>query len=339
MKRIMIITNSLTGGGAERSMNLVANELTARGLSVALVPINAGSADQVIPKCEVYPLERPWRGSLSSTISSLWNFNRLVWAWKPDLIVLNCDLPELFGATVFRNAKLIAVEHSSVPWTNHPPLGRFVRTLLHMRKVTWVKVSQHLKIWANSSTTAVLIRNPLAPLKPFRLNDLEKFPLRLIFIGRLSAEKRPDWVVDIAHKLNLKCEIIGDGPLLNELKLRAERDATSVTFHGHLTNPWEIIRPGDLLIAPSTFEGDGLVILEGMQRGVPMLLSDIHDFRRFELNDSNYCLTVEDFAQRIDAFSTQIQKLIPDAETILKLLSEREISRVVDDWEKVLLSQ
>ena len=36
----MVVTNSLAGGGAERSMNLLVNELASRGMALSLVPIN-----------------------------------------------------------------------------------------------------------------------------------------------------------------------------------------------------------------------------------------------------------------------------------------------------------
>ena len=92
MWRVMIVTNSLSGGGAERSMNLLANELTKRGWPVSLVPINSGKPDQVVPVCSVFPLNRIWNGSFLNTVVAFWNFNKVVNSWKPDIIVLNCDL-------------------------------------------------------------------------------------------------------------------------------------------------------------------------------------------------------------------------------------------------------
>ena len=97
----MLVTNSLTGGGAERAMNLLSIELLNRGWSTALVPINAGGQDQVIPLCDVFPLERPWNGSLASTFKSVIKFNQVVRSWRPDVVILNCDLPELLGALLF----------------------------------------------------------------------------------------------------------------------------------------------------------------------------------------------------------------------------------------------
>ena len=45
MKRVMIVVNSLSGGGAERSMNILAGSLIECGLTVDLVAVNDGDLD------------------------------------------------------------------------------------------------------------------------------------------------------------------------------------------------------------------------------------------------------------------------------------------------------
>ena len=69
-------------------------------------------------------------------------------------------------------------------------------------------------------------------------------------------------------------------------------------------------KAGDLLVVPSKFEGDGLVVLEGMQRRVPMLLADIEAFRRFKLENQFYCLEIADFVKRIEENREQLENLI-----------------------------
>ncbi len=343
MKRIMIVTNSLTGGGAERSMNLVANELTARGIPVALVPINAGSDDQVVPKCEVYPLERQWRGSLSNTITSLWSFNRLVWAWKPDFIVLNCDLPELFGALLLSNQKLVAVEHINHPWITRQRFGRFVRKVLEIRKTTWVAVSNHLTIWPNQRVPYGILLNPIVVTsKPISSNSqhLESSQKlkRLVCIGRLAEQKRPGWVLEIAAQAKLPVEFIGDGKMHEQLKATATIKNLQATFLGQVLDPWASLKLGDLLIIPSKYEGDGLVVIEALHHGVPMLIADIPDFRRFGFPEANYCKSINDFVQRISSYRNDISELLIPEELSLPILESRSVRAVGDSWEGFLVS-
>jgi hypothetical protein len=122
MKRVMVVTNSLTGGGAERSMNLMCNELIRRNWTVSLVPINDSPADKVTPTCEIFALKRDWNSGIKNTLLAFLAFSRAVRIWKPDLIILNCDLPELFGAMLVRKQKFVVIEHASNPWGSRVPL-------------------------------------------------------------------------------------------------------------------------------------------------------------------------------------------------------------------------
>ena len=74
----MFVTNSLSGGGAERAINLVVNELVVRNLEVSLVPINAGMEDSVKPTCPVFHVQRTWKSGLIQTATSLIRFNSIV---------------------------------------------------------------------------------------------------------------------------------------------------------------------------------------------------------------------------------------------------------------------
>lgn len=343
MKRIMIVTNSLTGGGAERSMNLVANELTTRGIPVALVPINAGPSDQVIPRCEVFPLQRQWRGSLRSTISSIWNFNRVVKSWKPDVIVLNCDLPELFGVFLFSSQKIVAVEHINHPWITRKRFGRFVRKALEIRKTTWVAVSEHLAIWPNQRTPSGVLLNPIvaeAQLINGNSSYLDGFHelKRLVFIGRLTEQKRPDWVLEIASQTQLPAEFMGEGTMMKRLIEMATFNNLDVKFLGQVIDPWSTVKEGDLLVVPSKYEGDGLVVIEALHNRVPMLLASIPDFRRFGFPEANYCFGIADFVQKIGSYSKNLNDLLIPKELSKSLLNSRSIHKVGDSWEEFLAS-
>jgi glycosyltransferase involved in cell wall biosynthesis len=338
MKRVMIVTNSLAGGGAERSMNLVCNELVKRGWPISLVPINSGTSDQVIPMCEVFPLERKWHGTFMNMVVTLWKFNSLVNSWRPDVIVLNCDLPELFGAILFGKHNLVVMEHTSKPWGQRVLLGKIVRRNLKLRKTTWAAVSNHLTIWPSGEKPTAVLQNPvLLPKENETLvtdNDIK----RLIFIGRLSHEKRPELALEIAKLTNLKLIIIGDGLMKEELEKKANLESIKATFLGWIENPWLKIRSGDLLIVTSSFEGDGLIVIEGMQKGIPILLSDILDFRRFGLPERNYCQTVEDFIARINEYHEDLYLMTLPENIVSPILVSRSLEVVGDSWEEFLNS-
>lgn len=332
----MLVTNSLTGGGAERSMNLIANELTRRGWRVSIVPINFSPPDQVIPICDVFPLQRRWKGHFINTILAMLRFNRIVTFWKPEIIVLNCDLPELFGATLFGRHNLVVVEHSSTPWGNRAILGQIVRKVLTLRKTSWVSVSSHLTIWPTKNAPTVILQNPILQNINVQSVTVDEETSRLVFIGRLSREKRPVLALEISKRVGIELAVIGEGSLRRELEIRSNQENIAAQFYGHLENPWSEIRAGDLLIVPSSFEGDGLVIIEGLQRQRPMLLADIPDLRRFDFPDVNYCLDVESFVVRIRNFQSKLRSLLIPSEKRDSILNSRSISVVGSSWENFL---
>jgi glycosyltransferase involved in cell wall biosynthesis len=332
----MIVTNSLNGGGAERSMNLVCNELAMRGWPISLVPINASPPDLVTPNCEVFPLERQWKGSLVNTFVAAAKFKNVVSKWNPDLIVLNCDLPEIFGATLLSRRNLVVLEHSSIPWGKRAAVGKIVRFILKKRKTTWAAVSSHLRIWSLEETPSAILQNPLTPNERILPRAIESEIKRLLFVGRLSPEKRADFVFEIAQRSGIRLEVIGDGLLRRSLEKKAHDEGIDVHFHGWIANPWSLIQPGDLLIVPSLFEGDGLIVLEGLQLNMPLLLADIPDFRRFGFPERNYCLSVADFISRIGKFKNELHDLeIPEAIS-RRLTDPRSIQEIASKWETFL---
>jgi len=333
MKRVMIVTNSLSGGGAERSMNLLSNELTKRGWPVSLVPINSGTQDQVVPECDVFPLERKWSGTFVNTIVALWNFNKIVSSWHPDVIVLNCDLPELFGATLFGKHNLVVLEHTSKPWGQRKILGKIVRRVLRLRKTTWAAVSEHLKIWPTSEKPLAVLQNSVLFPKEIKTQVGESEIRRLIFIGRLSREKRPELAFEIAKIANLELVIIGEGFMKEDLEKKASHESIKVTFLGWVADPWSEIQLGDLLLVTSSFAGDGLIVVEGLAHGVPMLLSDISDLRRFNFPERNYGKDLNSFAAQCENFRHKLHDLRVPEEISNRILEGRSIEIVGTSWE------
>jgi glycosyltransferase involved in cell wall biosynthesis len=332
----MIVTNSSTGGGAERSMNLVANELTALGHSVLLVPINRGPEDEVTPACKVACLNRKWSGGLLSILFATMRFNFLALHFRPTSVILNCDLPELLGCFLIFRTNFVGVEHANFPWVQRPYLGRLVRRFLNFRKVKWVAVSDHLSIWPDNRRPLKTMVNPIitkhnesAPLR-YSIKSLEI--KRIVFIGRLVDLKRPNWILEICKGANLPGLIIGEGELYPTLKNFVDLNELPIEFVGQVKLPWEMIGKGDLLIVSSAYEGDGLVVVEALQQQVPFLLSDIPEFRRFVFLENVYCSSISDFTLRVEKYRENLGALLASKEKRDQILMNRRVEKIGQEW-------
>lgn len=338
MRRVVIVTNSLAGGGAERSMNLVANKLSELGIEVYLLVINSGGLDLVEPRCAVISLERPWRGGIFPTISAFIGFQNALSKIQPTHLVLNCDLPELFGALAATRAKIIGVAHIQFPFENRKFLGLIVRLLLKIKRVTWVAVSTHLSIWPGQNLPNFVIENPIQIESRInrRVSGIKNTASRIYFIGRLTQQKRPDIAIEIALRTGLPLKIFGNGELEMLLKKSVARLNMRVRFLGFVPNPWENYNYGDILVIPSAFEGDGLVVLEALAHDVPFLLSDIPDFRRFGLPEFIYCTNSDAFVNKITHFESNFAEYEVPKEIRDQILSERNIDRISRKWIEVI---
>ena len=336
MMRIMIVTNSSTGGGAERSMNLVANELVALGHTVLLVPINRGPDDEVTLTCKVACLNRKWRGGLISVLVAAIRFNFLAIHFRPTTVILNCDLPEFLGCFLIFRRIFVGVEHVNYPWVQRPYLGKLVRRFLNFRKIKWVAVSDHLSIWPDNRKPIKTMVNPIIAKRnqstPLRNSAKGIAIKRIVFIGRLVDQKRPDWILEICKSANLPGLIIGEGELSPTLKNFVDSNEMPIEFAGQVQLPWEMIGEGDLLIVSSAYEGDGLVVVEALQQQVPFLLSNIPEFRRFDFSENVYCSSIGDFTQRVEKYRENLDSLLASQEKKDQILMNRRIDKIGQEW-------
>ncbi len=118
----------------------------------------------------------------------------------------------------------------------------------------------------------------------FKPMNLEK-KYDLIFVGRLARNKGINLLLGVVSKLkiknpNFKLLIVGNGPLLDSLKLKIEnlRLQNNVLLYGWAKDSQEIARllnESKILVMPSYNEGGPRVVVEAMACGVPVLATPV----------------------------------------------------------------
>lgn len=93
------------------------------------------------------------------------------------------------------------------------------------------------------------------------------------WIGRLSAEKAPEWYLAALEKLegSVVGVAIGDGPLRGALNDIATRLGGRARLPGAIENADRLIPAFDVLVLSSRTEGTPMVLLEAMRAGVPVV--------------------------------------------------------------------
>jgi alpha-1,6-mannosyltransferase len=115
---------------------------------------------------------------------------------------------------------------------------------------------------------------------PHEPRGTEDDPWRLVYSGRLSAEKNPIAAIEavkalIREDLAIHLDVYGDGSQRHQLE-RVAADLP-ITFHGHLADRAALaarISQADVVIAPGPAETFGLTVLESLACGTPVVTAD-----------------------------------------------------------------
>lgn len=129
-----------------------------------------------------------------------------------------------------------------------------------------------------------------------RFAEVEHIPaqsgeFRVGFVGRLDPIKSiPDLIASIPLlPANVRLSIYGDGAMRGQLaELIAKlRLSDRVTLRGAIRDPREAYREMDALVLPSQAEGFGLVLIEAMAAGIPVIGTDVDGIRDVVSADQN----------------------------------------------------
>jgi len=332
--KIVFLTNSLTGGGAERAINALINELHANLQNIFLVTVKESQEDLVKVLPDVFCLTKGKRWNFLKFIQAILRFQVFMRKHKVNYLILNCALPELIGSLILGSQKLIVVEHASQPWPRKKFLGMLVRRLLILRHSKWVGVSEHLSVWGTQNDIDAFIPNAIGYDLNVPMNQSPSTGTikRLVFIGRLSPEKNPINALRVSHELNLPVVLIGNGILESTLRNYCQQNNIECEFKGFLEDPWLEIKTGDLLLIPSLNEGDGLVVIEALYHNMPFLLSNIPAFGRFLFPEKHYCNSVSEYVSKIQFYQTRIEELRVSNVVRSEIVGARTPGLIAESW-------
>ncbi|MCW2549608.1 MAG: glycosyltransferase family 1 protein [Mycobacterium sp.] len=146
-----------------------------------------------------------------------------------------------------------------------------------------------------------------------------RVPLRLLFVGRLAAQKDLPLLLAAAEQLGsqVTVDIVGDGELRAEItELAAALPEGRARLWGALSGAKLLsrYREADAFVMTSEREGMPLALLEAMAAGLPIVASDVQGLREFV---GGVGLLVSE--RSAAGFAEQIQRLIEDPELRSKL--------------------
>jgi glycosyltransferase involved in cell wall biosynthesis len=337
-RRVLLVHELVGGfGGAERYLELLGPALGQRGLDASIAVFGARDGREAYSD----RLRAAFAGStVEQGTTTPWALRRIVRSERPHLIHWN-----LFEPFIFRGGAIAAL-----PWgrpsvvTDHLPMMRnglhyeVVRRVVNRRFAGMIVVSQSaereaMEHWRRLPPVAVVRNGVEVGAARVRRPPDQGEPVRLLFVGRLAAQKNPFFALDVLAALRTRgtaarLRFVGDGELGPAIARRATED---VELSGFASDVTPHLLDAHLLLAPGAFEGLPLAPIEALATGLPVLASDIPPHRELARECSALLVLPPDeerWAAEIEGMLPQLERLSAQAVEARQLFS---VDRMADE--------
>ncbi len=294
MTKLAILIYSLAGGGAERVVSILLDELKDT-YDITLVLMNDTIHYSLPENQKIIYLENS-----SPNEQGFWKLFKLPLLglkYKKICIQNNIDTTLSFMnrpnyialfSKIFGNASNIIISERSQPSLQHKRgMQGFINRILI--KFLYPKAD---KIIANSLGNSLDLENKFDVHPVYTINnpfDLAKIHIlsreyceiarkkfTFVTVGRLDAGKNHSIIIDAIKDLDAELWIIGEGPLRNTLqaKIKELHLEDSVYLLGRQDNPFKYLSKADCFVFSSNHEGFPNVLVEALACALPIISTD-----------------------------------------------------------------
>lgn len=283
--RLMVVTHSLSVGGAERFASNLVTALDRERFAPSLCLATDKSTYPLPEDVAVAPLGYRGLWDLPRTVLAL---RRRIAAERPDVVLSNVISTNCLTGGALRgldDRPTWVARVGMAPGVGEPRFqqwwSRSVYPLATKCVVNAERMQQPFEeLYPGTAGRCVSIPNPtdFAAIDELALQPVKEAAAdvpTLLFIGRLKPQKRPDVLLEalaLARKeLELRLWVCGDGPLRGDVEARiAELGlGDAVELLGFRDNPFALMRRADLFVLTSDFEGLPNALIEAQGLGLP----------------------------------------------------------------------
>lgn len=337
-RRVLVVHELVGFGGAERYLELLGPALGARGVRASLAVFGARDGREA----NAERLRTAFAGGATERgTTTPWALRRIVRDELPDLIHWN-----LFEPFIFRGGTIAAL-----PWgrpsvvTDHLPMMRngrhyeLTRRLANRRFAAMIVVGESgaqaaREHWRRLPTLRV-VRNGIEVSESGRREPPADGPVRLLFVGRLEAQKNPLFARRVLEALRARgveaeLRVVGEGSLAPQLA------GDGVELTGFVADVTPHLLDAHLLLSPAAFEGLPLAPIEALATGLPVLASDIPPHRELAaLSPALQLLPAADPEAWADRVVAMLGKLTELSEAALAAREVFSVDRMADETVEV----
>lgn len=303
---LAIFLPSLDGGGAEKVMLALAGEFASRGINTDIVvAIPQGRLLNHVP-ATVNLVSLDHRKTISATFSLAQYLKQR----KPRCLlstVFSANIAALLASKLARvETRIVTCEASLTEWNVQTgrrfgtAINKLAANLLYREADAAIAISEDVrsslvKFHHFSSTSIHLIPNPLPlPDTSPRVRSAKGSKAMVLACGRLEGPKDYPTLLSafaiLRKRLDVSLTILGEGSLLNSLvdQAIALGIRQDVTFAGFQPETYPYFHAASLFVHSARYEGFGIVLLEALACGCPIVATDCEGGVREILDHGKY---------------------------------------------------
>jgi len=287
MKKIVFVMPQLFGGGAERVVAVLAEEINkAQNIEVHLITyLRNGEKDYpVSDRIQWHSMKKTEESALSRILNKVRFLKNTIRQIQPDCVISLAGPAMVTLLTIAMKGTdipLILSERNdprSYPKQVHL---RFLRNWAYQKSAAVVFQTHEAKGFFHSGIQrkGSVITNPLTAMLPDPYTGIREN--RIVTSCRLTPQKNLDLLIDAFSDLaeefpETLLDIYGEGPEHQRLdeKIKALQLSHRVTLHGYSSNIYEDIRKAALYVSSSDYEGISNSMLEAIALGIPTVCTD-----------------------------------------------------------------
>lgn len=244
---------------------------------------------------------------------SVKEIKRVIKQQKPDVIHAHDFRASIMATRVTKKLPIISHLHNNSPWLKHYGIKSFLYAKTCKKYANILTVSESVfnefVFGDRYKNNLTVLGNPVDTKKIREESEREQVKdcCDIVFCGRLTPQKNPFFLLDIISEVkksipSINVAIIGDGELRGEFIKTIEEKllGENITLYGFRKNPYAIMKKAKLLLLPSLWEGFGLVAVESLALGVPVVCSGVGGLPNIINEDcGKICDSLEDYSKEI----------------------------------------
>ena len=359
--KITFVTSTLTSGGAERVISLLANNFAERGYEVEMIALTSISPDyySLNPKVKFIHADKVSKGGL---LGELWWFRQHIKKEQPDVVIAFMEAVYEFVLLALLGTKVPVISSERKDPATLGPLRKILRRILLPTAKAHVVQTQHIKNYYSKriqKKTHIIYNpvnervfetshdndddNPELKIKDERLN-------RIISVGRLYPQKNQKMMIEAFAQISerysdWKLVIYGEGPerdslesLVSNLKSQV---SSRISLPGRCETVIEEVAKSKVFCLSSDYEGMSNAMIEALCVGTPVISTRVSGTDELIRDGENGLLVdigdTEGLAKAFEILLSNQELREQIGKEGQKSATKFKTDTIVDQWEKLII--